>query len=80
MVHQEDVMKVGHHFQGLDLADADVLRCMMSGKYRNKNPARNGFCSQCINPITAIGYLLQHLHLWTNMNGCILNAAIHISD
>lgn len=37
MVYQEDVMKIGHHFGGLDLADADVLRRMMSGKYRNKN-------------------------------------------
>ena len=36
MVYQEDVMKIGHHFGGLDLADADVLRRMMSGKYRNK--------------------------------------------
>ncbi len=37
MVYQEDVMKIGHRFGGLDLADADVLRRMMSGKYRNKN-------------------------------------------
>ncbi len=36
MVYQEDVLKVGHHFGGLDLADADVLRRMMSGKFRNK--------------------------------------------
>lgn len=36
MVYQEDVLKVGHHFGGLDLADADVLRRMMSGKGRNK--------------------------------------------
>lgn len=36
MVYQEDVLKVGHHFGGLDLADADVLRRMMSGKHRNK--------------------------------------------
>ncbi|MET3731125.1 DNA polymerase III subunit alpha [Moheibacter stercoris] len=35
MVYQEDVMKIGHHFGGLDLADADVLRRMMSGKYRS---------------------------------------------
>ncbi|MDA3615611.1 DNA polymerase III subunit alpha [Polluticaenibacter yanchengensis] len=35
MVYQEDVMKIGHHFGGLDLAEADVLRRMMSGKYRN---------------------------------------------
>src|SRR5690554_8120476 len=30
-------MKIGHHFGGLDLTDADVLRRMMSGKYRNKD-------------------------------------------
>ena len=36
MVYQEDVLKIGHHFGGLDLADADVLRRMMSGKSRNK--------------------------------------------
>src|SRR5690554_183057 len=32
MVYQEDVMKIGHHFGGLNLADADVLRRIMSGK------------------------------------------------
>ena len=36
MVYQEDVMKIGHHYGGLDLADADVLRRMMSGKSRNR--------------------------------------------
>lgn len=36
MVYQEDVMKVCHHFAGLDLADSDVLRRAMSGKYRSK--------------------------------------------
>src|SRR5690606_14103745 len=36
MVYQEDVLKVCHHFGGLDLADADVLRRGMSGKYRSK--------------------------------------------
>jgi DNA-directed DNA polymerase III PolC len=36
MVYQEDVLKVGHHFAGLDLAEADVLRRMMSGKARTK--------------------------------------------
>lgn len=34
MVYQEDVMKIGHHFGGLDLAEADVLRRMMNNKYR----------------------------------------------
>ncbi|WP_316809436.1 DNA polymerase III subunit alpha [Pedobacter agri] len=36
MVYQEDVIKVCHYFAGLDLADADVLRKAMSGKYRSK--------------------------------------------
>ncbi|HON19200.1 MAG TPA: PHP domain-containing protein, partial [Salinivirgaceae bacterium] len=36
MVYQEDVLKVCHHFAGLDLADADVLRRLMSGKHRKK--------------------------------------------
>lgn len=36
MVYQEDVMKIGNAYGGLDMADADVLRRMMSGKYRNK--------------------------------------------
>jgi DNA polymerase-3 subunit alpha len=37
MVYQEDVIKVAHHFAGLDMADADVLRRAMSGKYRSNN-------------------------------------------
>lgn len=37
MVYQEDVMKIGHHFGGLDLAESDVLRRMMSGKDRDRN-------------------------------------------
>ncbi len=36
MVYQEDVLKVCHHYAGLDLTDADVLRRAMSGKYRSK--------------------------------------------
>lgn len=36
MVYQEDVLKVCYHFAGLDLADADILRRAMSGKYRSK--------------------------------------------
>ncbi len=37
MVYQEDVLKVCHHFAGLDLADSDVLRRAMSGKFRGKD-------------------------------------------
>lgn len=36
MVYQEDVIKVCHYFAGLNLADADILRKAMSGKYRSK--------------------------------------------
>lgn len=36
MVYQEDVIKIAHHFAGLDLAEADVLRRAMSGKYRSR--------------------------------------------
>ncbi len=36
MVYQEDVLKVCHHFAGLDLSDADVLRRMMNHKSRRK--------------------------------------------
>lgn len=34
MVYQEDVIKVAHHFAGLDMAEADILRRAMSGRYR----------------------------------------------
>jgi DNA polymerase-3 subunit alpha len=36
MVYQEDVIKVCHHFAGLDLADADILRRAMAGRFRSK--------------------------------------------
>lgn len=50
MVYQEDVIKVCHHFAGLDLADADVLRRAMSGKYRSAREFEriaNRFFSNC---------------------------------
>ncbi|HUS86520.1 MAG TPA: DNA polymerase III subunit alpha [Bacteroidales bacterium] len=40
MVYQEDVLKICHHFAGLDLSDADTLRRAMSGKYRSKEEVR----------------------------------------
>ncbi len=50
MVYQEDVIKVCHHFAGLDLADADVLRRAMSGKTRSKREMQlivDKFFSNC---------------------------------
>ncbi len=50
MVYQEDVIKVAHHFAGLDLSDADVLRRAMSGKYRSKaefEKIKDTFFSNC---------------------------------
>jgi DNA-directed DNA polymerase III PolC len=40
MVYQEDVIKVAHHFAGLTLTEADVLRRGMSGKYRSRDEFR----------------------------------------
>lgn len=37
MVYQEDVIKVAHHFGGLDLGESDMLRRGMSGKFRSRN-------------------------------------------
>ena len=51
MVYQEDVMKVGHHFAGLSLNEADVLRRGMSGKYRSREEftsIRDQFFSNCL--------------------------------
>ncbi len=36
MVYQEDVIRVAHHFAGLGLAESDILRRGMSGKFRSK--------------------------------------------
>ncbi len=36
MVYQEDVIKVAHHFAKLSLAEADILRRGMSGKFRSR--------------------------------------------
>jgi DNA polymerase III alpha subunit len=36
MVYQEDVIKIAHHFGGLELGEADVLRRVMSGKGRSR--------------------------------------------
>lgn len=50
MVYQEDVLKVCHHFAGLDLSDADTLRRAMSGKYRSKEEMKrivSKFFSNC---------------------------------
>ena len=41
MVYQEDVIKVAHHYGGLTLAEADVLRRSMSGKFRSRQEFQN---------------------------------------
>ncbi len=50
MVYQEDVIKVAHHFAGLTLGEADVLRRGMSGKYRSRDEfqkVRDQFFNNC---------------------------------
>ena len=52
MVYQEDVIKVAHHFGGLSLGEADVLRRGMSGKYRSREEflqVKDNFFSNCAN-------------------------------
>ncbi len=40
MVYQEDVMKIVHHFSGLDLDESDVLRRIMTGKKKTSDTFR----------------------------------------
>jgi DNA-directed DNA polymerase III PolC len=50
MVYQEDVIKVAHFFAGLSLAQADVMRRGMSGKFRSRDEfqkAREDFFINC---------------------------------
>ncbi|MGC1241365.1 MAG: DNA polymerase III subunit alpha [Chryseosolibacter sp.] len=50
MVYQEDVIKVAHHFAGISLTEADVLRRGMSGKYRSRDEfqrVRDRFFEEC---------------------------------
>ncbi|WP_246431393.1 DNA polymerase III subunit alpha [Winogradskyella flava] len=52
MVYQEDVIKVAHHFGGLDLGEADMLRRGMSGKFRSRDEflkVKQQFFDNCIN-------------------------------
>jgi DNA polymerase-3 subunit alpha len=50
MVYQEDVIKVAHHFAGIDMGEADILRRAMSGKYRGNDEMiriKENFFSNC---------------------------------
>lgn len=50
MVYQEDVIKICHHFAGLDLSDADILRRAMAGKFRSRkefSEIQGKFFSNC---------------------------------
>jgi error-prone DNA polymerase len=50
MVYQEDVIKVAHYFAGLTLAQADVMRRGMSGKFRAREEfrkAKEDFFGNC---------------------------------
>jgi len=52
MVYQEDVIKVAHHFGGLNLGEADMLRRGMSGKFRSReefSKVKNQFFENCKN-------------------------------
>jgi DNA polymerase-3 subunit alpha len=51
MVYQEDVIKVAHYFAGLTLAESDVLRRGMSGKFRSReefDKSKDKFLQNCV--------------------------------
>ncbi|MBN1250592.1 MAG: DNA polymerase III subunit alpha [Bacteroidales bacterium] len=41
MVYQEDVLKIIHHFAGLGLEEADILRRLMSGKFKDTDKIKD---------------------------------------
>lgn len=50
MVYQEDVLRIGHYFAGLTLAEADYLRRGMSWKFKQRNEfdrVRDHFFTNC---------------------------------
>ena len=55
MVYQEDVIKVAHHFAGLDMGEADILRRAMSGKYRG-NKEMTGYKNKFFHNCKQYGY------------------------
>jgi DNA polymerase-3 subunit alpha len=55
MVFQEDVIKVCCHYAGLDLADADLLRRGMSGKYRTKDTEFEKLANRFFSSSKALG-------------------------
>jgi len=59
MVYQEDVMKIVHHFAGLDLDESDVLRRIMTGK-RFKGDTMQRLREKYFDNCAARGYP-QHL-------------------
>jgi DNA polymerase-3 subunit alpha len=67
MVYQEDVIKVAHHFAGLDPADADILRRGMSGKFRSAKAFQlvaDKFMSNC----ESMGYPHEvYTEVWRQM-------------
>lgn len=67
MVYQEDVIKVAHHFAGLDPADADILRRGMSGKFRSAKAFKlvaDKFLENC----RQLGYPEQvYMEVWRQM-------------
>jgi len=55
MVYQEDVMKIVHHFAGLDLDESDVLRRIMTGKRKSSDTFRQ-LMDKYFNNCNARGY------------------------
>lgn len=67
MVYQEDVIKVAHKFAGLGVAEADVLRRGMSGKFRSTEEFRK-VNLQFIENCRKMGHPEKIIHeVWTQI-------------
>ena len=81
MVYQEDVMKVAHHFAGLDLTDADVLRRAISGKYRSPEPLKKiekkyfGNCRKRGYPESVISEVWRYIKSFAGYSFCKAHSA-----
>ncbi len=81
MVFQEDVLKIAHHFGGLDLADADILRRAMSGKTRSVkqlNAIRKRFFGNCEKkgyPIELVQEVYRQIESFAGYSFCKAHSA-----
>ena len=81
MVYQEDVMKIVHHFAGLDLDESDVLRRIMTGKKKTSDTFRKLMekfwrnCRQRGYPEELIGEVWRQVESFSGYSFCKAHSA-----